>query len=118
MTPLRRLLARLPYFTLSAALTLACCGSTVVRAGDEATKPASADLLFTDPIGHAKPPLEVLVAYCYYAQVYGRSPVGLPVPPALKIDADVETTAKLNQLLQEIAWTTVTEHPLSGVNAN
>ena len=74
--------------------------------------------LFTDAIGHAKPPLEVLVGYCYYAQIYGRSLVGLPVPPALKLDADQETTAKLNQLLQEIAWTTVTSHPLSGVKAN
>lgn len=73
--------------------------------------------LFTDPIGHAKPPLAVLVAYCYYAQIYGRSPIGLPVPPALKIDADAETIAQLNLLLQEIAWTTVTEHPLSGVKA-
>lgn len=74
--------------------------------------------LFTDPIGHAKPPLAVLVAYCYFAQIYDRSPVGLPVPPALKIEADAETTAKLNKLLQEIAWTAVTEHPLSGVKAS
>jgi len=73
--------------------------------------------LFTDPIGHAKPPLAVLVAYCYYAQIYGRSPVGLAVPPALNGSFDEETAAKLNQLLQEIAWDTVTEHPLSGVKA-
>jgi hypothetical protein len=73
--------------------------------------------LFTDPIGHAKPPLAVLVAYCYYAQIYGRSPVGLPVPPALNGSPDNETAVKLNQLLQEIAWNTVTEHPLSGVKA-
>ena len=72
--------------------------------------------LFTDPIGHAKPPLAVLVGYCYYAQIYGRSPVGLPVPPALKGVPD-DDLPKLNQLLQEIAWTTVTEHPLSGVKA-
>lgn len=73
--------------------------------------------LFTDSIGHARPPLAVLVAYCYYAQIYGRSPVGLPVPPALKGTLNEETTAKLNQLLQEIAWKTVTSHPLSGVKA-
>ena len=24
--------------------------------------------LFADPIGHARPPLAVLVAYCYYAK--------------------------------------------------
>ncbi|HQU46411.1 MAG TPA: hypothetical protein PK867_26625 [Pirellulales bacterium] len=72
--------------------------------------------LFTDAIGHAKPPLAVLVAYCYYAQIYGRGPVGLPVPPALKGVVD-EELSKLNRLLQEIAWTTVTNHPLSGVKA-
>lgn len=44
------------------------------------------------------------------------SPVGLPVPPALK-GVDDEQTPKLNQLLQEIAWDAVTEHPLSGVKA-
>ena len=73
--------------------------------------------LFSDAIGHAKPPLAVLVAYCYYAQIYGRSPVGLPVPPALRGVPKGETTIKLNQLLQEIAWNAVTGHPLSGVKA-
>lgn len=73
--------------------------------------------LFTDAIGHAKAPLQVLVAYAYYAQIYGRSPVGLPVPAQLKSVGDEETTAKLNTLLQELAWTAVTSHPLSGVKA-
>jgi len=73
--------------------------------------------LFTDPIGHAKPPLAVLVAYCYYAQIYRRSPEGLPVPPALKVGGDEETTTKLNRLLQELAWKAVTSHLLSGVEA-
>jgi hypothetical protein len=73
--------------------------------------------LFSDAIGHARPPLSVLVAYCYYAQIYGRSPVGLPVPQALKGMLNDETTGKLNSVLQEIAWKTVTEHPLSGVKA-
>lgn len=74
--------------------------------------------LFTDPIGHAKPPLAVLVGYCYYAQIYGRSPVGLSVPPALKVDLDDETKSKLNRSLQEIAWEAVTTHPLSGVKSD
>jgi hypothetical protein len=73
--------------------------------------------LFTDAIGHAKAPLQVLVAYCYYAQIYGRNPAGLPVPSALKGVGDEETTAKLNSLLQELAWNAVTSHPLSGVKA-
>ena len=71
--------------------------------------------LFTDAIGHAKPPLQVLVGYCYFAQIYGRSPVGLPVPPALKGIDDPKVAAELNGVLQEIAWTAVTTHPLSGV---
>lgn len=73
--------------------------------------------LFTDPIGHAKPPLQVLVAYVYYAQIYGRSPVGLPVPAALNGTFNEETTAKVNRVLQEVAWKAVTGHPLSGVAA-
>lgn len=71
--------------------------------------------LFTDPIGHCTAPIKVLNAYCHYAVIYGRSPVGLPVPAALKGFADEETTAKLNTLLQEIAWDAATSHPLSGV---
>jgi hypothetical protein len=73
--------------------------------------------LFTDAIGHAKAPLQVLVAYVYFADIYGRTPVGLPIPASLKGVGDEETTAKLNTLLQELAWTAVTEHPLSGVKA-
>lgn len=71
--------------------------------------------LFTDAIGHCTNPIKVLNAYCHYAVVYGRSPVGLPVPKALGTVGDEATTAKLNTLLQEIAWNAVTSHPLSGV---
>src|SRR5207247_1814273 len=39
--------------------------------------------LYTDSVGHAKAPLEVLVAYCYYASIYEKSPVSLPVPARL-----------------------------------
>jgi hypothetical protein len=68
--------------------------------------------LFLDDIGHAKPPVAVLAAYCHYAVIYRRSPVGLPLPGALKDD-------KLNRLLQEIAWETVTAHTaLTGVGKN
>lgn len=72
--------------------------------------------LFTDAIGHAKAPLRVLVAYCYYAAIYQKSPVGLPVPGDLG-DAKSATTQELNRVLQEIAWDAVTSHPLSGVTA-
>jgi hypothetical protein len=71
--------------------------------------------LFTDPLGHGKPPLMALVAYCNYAVMYRRSPVGLPVPEVLKHAKLGDQEAKLNRLLQELAWEAVTQHPLSGV---
>ena len=70
--------------------------------------------LFSDPIGHAKPPLQALVAYCYYSLIYEKSPVGLPAPAII---AKANESEKLNRLLQEIAWEAVTAHPLSGVKA-
>ncbi|MSQ93490.1 MAG: hypothetical protein EXR98_02915 [Gemmataceae bacterium] len=72
--------------------------------------------LFYDAIGHAKSPLAALVAYCYYASIYQRSPVGLPLPAVLDY-GNREENGKLNRLLQEIAWETVSKHPLSGVKA-
>jgi len=71
--------------------------------------------LFTDPIGHAKAPIMVLNAYCHYAVIYRKSPVGLPVPEVLKQAKLEGDEAKLNTLLQELAWDAVTKNPLSGV---
>jgi len=74
--------------------------------------------LFTDPIGHATAPLQVLTAYCHYAVIYRRSPVGLAMPSTLKgMKGEVsdETKEKLNLLLQELAWDAVSKHPLAGV---
>jgi hypothetical protein len=68
--------------------------------------------LFTDANGHAKPPLQALAAYCHFAVIYRRTPVGLPVPPVLAGSDDKE---RLNRLLQELAWDAVTHHALSGV---
>jgi hypothetical protein len=73
--------------------------------------------LFTDPLGHGKPPLQALVAYCNYAVMYRRSPVGLPVPAVLKQAKLGDQEEKLNRLLQELAWDAVVKHPLSGVRA-
>lgn len=70
--------------------------------------------LFTDAIGHPKPPLQALVAYCHFAVIYRRTPVGLPVPAVL---AGSDNAEKLNRLLQDLAWNAVTHHPLSGVKA-
>jgi hypothetical protein len=68
--------------------------------------------LFTDDLGHAKTPVGVLTAYCHFAAIYGKSPFGLPTPPALKSATDAD---KLNRILQEVAWEAVTAEPMSGV---
>ncbi len=73
--------------------------------------------LFRDNWGHALPPLQFLSSYCHYAVIYRRSPVGLPVPLAFRVlkDMSADDKAKLNNLLQEIAWDTVSHHPMAGV---
>ena len=71
--------------------------------------------LFTDALGHGKPPLMALVAYCDFAVIYRRSPVGLPVPAILKQAKLGDQEAALNRLLQELAWDAVLQHPLSGL---
>jgi hypothetical protein len=66
--------------------------------------------LFTDTIGHGKAPIVMLVSYCNYACITGRSPVGLKVK-------DPAINPELNALLQRIAWETVSTYPMSGVQA-
>jgi hypothetical protein len=66
--------------------------------------------LFGDWWGHPKAPLSLLSAYCQYAVIYRRSPVGLPIPP----HGGIKDPA-LNLLLQQLAWDAVTHNPLSGV---
>jgi len=65
--------------------------------------------LFSDSIGQARPPLELLNSYCHFAVVYRRSPMGL----TLKGAKDEE----LHRLLQDLAWEAVCNEPLSGVKA-
>lgn len=67
--------------------------------------------LFTDPIGHAKLPIVALCSYVNYATIYGKSPVGLKS----FIDNKDPNSPKLQKLLQEIAWETVTGYGPSGV---
>ena len=71
--------------------------------------------LFTDRVGHPAKPLQVLVAYCHYAVIYRRSPVGLPTPEILAKDQKPEWGAETVRVLQEVAWEAVTQHPQSGV---
>ncbi|MDP6466392.1 MAG: hypothetical protein QF918_01540 [Pirellulaceae bacterium] len=73
--------------------------------------------LFADAIGHARPPLQALVAYCHFAVIYKRSPIGLPIPAVLEKANNPQWDAKLNRQLQELAWDAVTQHPLSGVKS-
>jgi len=67
--------------------------------------------LFTDPIGHATLPVTALCCYVNYATIYGKSPVGLKN----FINPNDPNSAKLQKLLQEIAWETVTGYEWSGV---
>jgi hypothetical protein len=71
--------------------------------------------LFRDDLGHANAHIAVLVAYCHYAVIYQRSPVGLPAPGQLKKAGLGTHTEALNRVLQEVAWEAVTQEPLSGV---
>jgi hypothetical protein len=78
-------------------------------AAGEAGRLKTQDDLFADSIGHARPPVELLNAYCHYAVIYRRSPVGLVIKDA--------TEEKLHRLLQELAWDAVCKEPLSGVKS-
>lgn len=73
--------------------------------------------LFRDNWGHALLPLQLLSSYCHYAVIYRKSPVGLPLPLAFRTLKDMsdDDKAKLNMLLQQIAWDTVSAHPMSGI---
>ena len=70
--------------------------------------------LFRDDLGHPQAPLAALVTYCHFATIYGRTPVGLPVPAEL---AALPHAAELNQLLEQLAWDTVSNYAMSGVRA-
>ena len=72
--------------------------------------------LFLDNIGHPTAPVQAMNAYLHFAVIYGRSPVGLPIPTVLKNSGRPEwNTEEFNRTLQEIAWNTVTGYPPSGV---
>ena len=73
--------------------------------------------LFLDQIGHPKPPLVALNTYLHFATIYGRSPVGLPIPAILKRANNPKWDENFNKALQQLAWNTVINYPLSGVKA-
>jgi hypothetical protein len=84
--------------------------------GHQAPGLKSQDDLFIDPICHPSPVLQTLNAYCHFAVIYRKSPVGLPVPGELA-KLNLPEADKLNRLLQELAWQAVMEHPLGGVKS-
>lgn len=105
--------ARIP----SAKIAIVPSGEAVMALRDKVIKGEAPGIrtqneLFTDVLGHPGPQIRVLSAYCHYAVIYRRSPVGLPVVSQL---AKLPEAEQLNRLLQEIAWKAVTEHPMSGV---
>ncbi len=73
--------------------------------------------LFRDNWGHALVPLQLLSSYCHFAVIYRKCPVGLPLPLAFRTLKDMsdDDKTKLNILLQQIAWDTVSAHPMSGI---
>ncbi len=71
--------------------------------------------LFRDRIGHPAVPTQVLVAYCHFAVIYRRSPVGLPMPKIMADAHKPEWNDATVRVLQEVAWEAVTQHPQSGV---
>ncbi|MEI8064201.1 MAG: hypothetical protein WCH84_09080 [Verrucomicrobiota bacterium] len=73
--------------------------------------------LFRDRMGHPGTALTLLNAYCHFAVIYRRTPVGLAVPGLLP-DIPPSDSEPLNRLLQGIAWGIVTTNPLSGVSDN
>ena len=72
--------------------------------------------LFTDPIGHARPPLAALVGWCHFVSIYKHNPAGLRAPAVLRnAKLGDEDLVHLNRLLQDLAWEAAVKHPLSGV---
>jgi hypothetical protein len=109
----KELNARIP----AAKIAIVPSGEAVLALRDKVIKGEAPGIktqneLFTDVLGHPGPQVRVLSAYCHFAVIYRRSPVGLPVNGLL---AKLPEAEKLNQLLQEIAWKAVTGHAMSGV---
>ncbi len=67
--------------------------------------------LFKDHTGHPTEVIQTLAAYCFFAVIYHRSPIGLPILPGL---AKAHYSPELNSLLEQLAFTAVTQNPLSG----
>jgi hypothetical protein len=72
--------------------------------------------LFSDSWGHPTAAIQAVAAYCHYAVIYRRSPIGLTAPPVLtQSTIPAADIGLLNLLLQKLAWDAVIHHPMSGV---
>jgi hypothetical protein len=65
--------------------------------------------LFRDPIGHGLGHVQSLTAYCNYAVIYRRNPQGLPLQEG-------GVTEEQHEMLQRIAWDTVSTYSHGGVS--
>ena len=72
--------------------------------------------LFVDAV-HPSAPMEALNTYLHFAVLYGKTPVGLPLPGLLKNAKRKAWNEKFNRSLQELAWDTVSNYPYSLVSA-
>jgi hypothetical protein len=72
--------------------------------------------LFRDTLSHPSAPLEAFNTYLHYAVLYGRNPVGLPMPGLLQRAKRPEWDDKFSRSLQQLAWETAANYPYSGVN--
>jgi len=66
--------------------------------------------LFTDPIGHGGPHIQALASYCNFAAIYRTTPVGLKMTAPGMDDAQ-------HEILQKIAWETVSTYSYAGLPA-
>lgn len=70
--------------------------------------------LFVDP-AHPSPPLEALNTYLHFAVLYGRSPIGLPMPDMLRKANRREWDDAFCRSLQEMAWAVASAYPYAGI---
>jgi hypothetical protein len=73
--------------------------------------------LFRDALSHPSAPLEALITDLHYTVLYGRSPVGLPMPGLLQRAKRQAWDDKFSRSLQELAWETAANYPYSGVTS-
>ena len=58
---------------------------------------------------HVEKHANLLTAYCNYAAIYQKSPVGL------KLEMKEDITDEQHAILQKLAWETVSQYPHAGV---